>query len=568
MGASSDTGYLLPDKTPAMNAEQSPGKSRLRSRSSASVQEQFGVSAIASLGQQIHEVWSKALGIPMELISQTQSFASLGGDSVAAMKVASLLGRAGIKVLVKDVMRGLTIQGLTSAAKQVAAPATAAASPSPQQPQISPEPHSLKEVATTAETIHDKINSLKMADERHDCLDHLSFKHGADTEVEDMYPCSPTQLGILIAQAKTPGAYMMRILFELSTSKQNERIDVRRLQEAWQAVVDRHPAMRTVFVEGNTAESPFEQIVLRRVKAEFRALRIMTDDASEDRLQFLGDHGHTLVEFGELGHRLTVIAIPSGKHYVRLDISHAITDGGSLDIMIRDLKLAYDGKLALGSGPVYRSFIDNILHQPSSQGLQYWAEYLRGVEPCQFPTLLDGDMSVSPESELMSKQVNLSSLTHDISDFCRRHEITLFHLFQVSWAIVLRTYLNKDDVCFGYTASGRDTPIDSVESITGAFVSTMLCRVQFDQSQSVSSLLKEVADHTTESLDFQHLSLADIQKAAQLPKDLVFNTVIGFQNALSLDSDDFQAGLGVKELNVYSPTEVCKMTRGSFTCHG
>lgn len=554
MGASSDTGYLTAENTPAMNADKSPEKARLRARSSASAQEQFGASAFASLGQQIHEVWSKALGIPMELISQTQSFASLGGDSVAAMKVASLLGRAGIKVLVKDVMRGSTIQGLTSAAKQVAVPATNAASP--QQPQPQPEPHSLKEVAT-AETINDKINNLKIADERHDRLDHLSFKHGADTEVEDMYPCSPTQLGILIAQAKTPGAYMMRILFELSTSKRNHRIDVRRLQEAWQAVVDRHAALRTVFVEGNTAESPFDQIVLRRVKADFRALRIMTDDASEDRLQFLGDNGHTLVELGELGHRLTVIATPSGKHYVRLDISHAITDGGSLDIMIHDLKLAYDGKLAPGSGPVYRSFVDHILHQPSSRGLKYWAEYLHGAEPCQFPTLLDGDMSVSPESDLMSGQVDLSSLTDDISDFCRRHEITLFHLFQVSWAVVLRTYLNKDDVCFGYTSSGRDTPIDCIESITGAFVSTMLCRVHFDPSKSVLTLLKEVAAHTTESLDFQHLSLADIQKAAGLPKDIVFNTVIGFQNALSLDSDDSQAGLRVKELNVYSPTEVC-----------
>ncbi|KAK8031980.1 hypothetical protein PG990_001714 [Apiospora arundinis] len=553
MGVSSDTtSHLLEVKTPAMDAGASPKTRRRRALSGAEAQQEFGASAAANLLQQIQAAWSKALGLPTELIGTTQSFASLGGDSVAAMKVVSILSLAGIRVLVKDVMRGKSIQGLASAAKQVAAPATTAASQPP--PQSQPEPHSLKEVAT-CETINNKLNNLKLADERQERLDHLAFKHGSDTEVEDMYPCSPTQLGILIAQAKRPGAYVMRILFELSICKGNDKVDVRRLQKAWQSVVERHASLRTVFVEGNTAESPFEQIVIRRVKADFRVLRIMTDHASQDRLVSLGNHGGALAEFGELGHRLTVIATPSGKHYIRLDISHAVTDGGSVDIMIRDLKLAYGGKLAKGPGPTYRSFIDEILHQPSAHGLQYWSEYLRGAETCQFPTLLDGDMSSSPESELMSAEVNLSSLTKEIADFCRLHEVTLFHLFQVCWAVVLRAYLNKDDVCFGYTASGRDAPIDSIESITGALVSTMLCRVQFDTSKSVTSLIKEVAERTTESLDFQHHSLADIQKAADLPKDLVFNTVIGFQTALSLDSDDTQAGLGVKQLSVYSPTE-------------
>ncbi|KAK8110637.1 nonribosomal peptide synthase [Apiospora kogelbergensis] len=555
MGVSSDTGSRLEvQTTPAMDAGMPSQKPRRRALSRAEANEEFGASAAANLVQQIHDAWAKVLGLSTDHINTTRSFASFGGDSVAAMKVSSLLNRAGIRVPVKDIMRGKTIQGLASVAKQVAAPATAAASQPQPQPQTQSELHSSKEGGTNG-SINNKINNLKIADERQERIDHLSFKHGADTEVEDMYPCSPTQLGILIAQAKKPGSYVMRILFELSSPKYNERVDVKRLREAWQAVVDRHAALRTVFVEGNTAESPFEQIVIRRVKADFRVLRIMTDDASEDRLLSLGNHGGALAEFGEIGHRLTVVATPSGKHYARLDISHAITDGGSIDIVMRDLKLAYGGKLAQGPGPTYRSFIDDIVRQPSSRGLQYWSEYLGGAEPSHFPSLLDGDMTSSPESKLMSTRVDLSSITQEISDFCRCHEITLFHLFQVCWSVVLRAYLNQDDVCFGYTASGRDAPIDSIESITGALVSTMMCRVQFDPTTTVASLIKEVAGRTTESLDFQHHSLADVQTAAGLPKDIVFNTVIGFQNALSLDSDDTQAGLGVKQLSVYSPTE-------------
>ena len=58
-------------------------------------------------------------------------------------------------------------------------------------------------------------------------------------DVEDVYPCSPMQEGILASQSRDPAAYRVCSVFEVVPAP-NARIDCARLQQAWRAVVRRH----------------------------------------------------------------------------------------------------------------------------------------------------------------------------------------------------------------------------------------------------------------------------------------------------------------------------------------
>ncbi|HEY7512439.1 MAG TPA: condensation domain-containing protein, partial [Vicinamibacteria bacterium] len=65
--------------------------------------------------------------------------------------------------------------------------------------------------------------------------------------VEDAYPLTPLQEGILFHSLSSPGTgtYVSQAVLTVAGA------DVDRLERAWQAVVDRHPALRTAFAWQN-----------------------------------------------------------------------------------------------------------------------------------------------------------------------------------------------------------------------------------------------------------------------------------------------------------------------------
>src|SRR5436309_3786026 len=83
--------------------------------------------------------------------------------------------------------------------------------------------------------------------------------------VEDIYPLSPTQEGMLfhsLYDSPEAGVYVGQMSYEVAGD-----LDVEAFERAWQRVVDRHPALRTAFVwEG--LDQPM-QIVRQRVRIPF-----------------------------------------------------------------------------------------------------------------------------------------------------------------------------------------------------------------------------------------------------------------------------------------------------------
>ena len=67
--------------------------------------------------------------------------------------------------------------------------------------------------------------------------------------IEDIYPLSPMQGMMLSRKAKVSGFYQAVTVWEVTPIHCSESVDMLRLQEAWQKVIERHTALRTVFVE-------------------------------------------------------------------------------------------------------------------------------------------------------------------------------------------------------------------------------------------------------------------------------------------------------------------------------
>ena len=351
-----------------------------------------------------------------------------------------------------------------------------------------------------------------------------------EQDVEDVYACSPLQQGLLISQTKNQvdGLYQVRTSWEISSRQGCESIDIRRVQQAWQAVVERHSIMRTILLEGVAQEGIYSQVVLSKVQAPISRLNSST--YAEWRSSKKGNLGFDL---SKPPHKLSIISLGDGRIFCELEISHTIIDGVSKEILLRDFRQAYDNTGRLDPGPPYREFIEHI--QSISDSPAYWKEHLAGADPCYFPTLTD---LVDEPKEFLQTEAKVDTSMATLQEFCTSQGITLSNLFQLVWALVLRCYTGSADICFGYMNSGRDTPIAGVQDAVGPLISMLVCRLALDDSTTARQGLQKLERDFVQSLPHQHCGLAQIQRSLGLQGEPLFNSGMSFRRTTAPHHDD------------------------------
>lgn len=369
-----------------------------------------------------------------------------------------------------------------------------------------------------------------------------------------VYPCSPMVDGILISQLRDSAAYQTSSIFEIK-SHSDSPIELEHLAESWQAVIARHPALRSVFIEGVGSNAAYDQVILESFRGEVILVH-STDKSSAIRL--LKEAAPAVYHHQpKPPHRLTLCKIADESHVIGLlEMSHAITDGASTAIIVKDWTSAYLGTLGTGClSDTSLDFARALNETPIKEKMQYWKNKLLGLEPCFFPQLL---AVAQPGNATAMVHVDITGESFaKLQDFCEAQSVTPASLFQTAWALTLAAYTGKDSVCFGYLASGRDL-FPGIENSIGAFANLLVCRADISREETQECFLKSIHQQVLEDLGFQHCSLADIQHQLDLPAgQALFNTVMSFQR------DDEEAGedeekqhIEIAEIDGEDPTEV------------
>lgn len=397
----------------------------------------------------------------------------------------------------------------------------------------------------------DRINAL---------VDQVSAKNV--TIIERVLPVSPMVEGILMSQSRDESAYMTVNLYEVRSV---EPISIPRLIEAWQGVVARHEALRTVFVDAEDKTGPFKQFVLQSHTGQVAEARC----ASKQQVLQLLEQDNAPYEQHKPPHRATIYATTS-KHtvFVKFELSHTITDGGSASIMISDLASAYSDGSIQPLPSVSQAFIESVRALSNSQKVKYWVDYLQGVEPCNFPRISDEARATTAANT--TREIEGPEL-QTIQRFLEANSVTAFSLVQTAWAMTLAAYTGSSSVCFGYLASGRDTPnVPNLQEAMGAFVNMMVCRVDVVLEGSGVGLVEQTHSRGLQSLAHQHTPLADIQHALSLSGQPLFNSVLSFQRSDEEEESGQHGSLVFEDLEAEDPTEVSvrslQVIAGMLTC--
>lgn len=374
-------------------------------------------------------------------------------------------------------------------------------------------------------------------------------------QVEDMYNCSATQEGILIAQAKDSSNYRSSLDFKLVSTRLSQQIDLARVEEAWRAVVRRHSLLRAIFVSGVPGSAGTTQIILRNPTPNISIVQSINDVR---KMQ-----SNRPYEPSGLQHHLFAYSAEDGGVCLSLAINHCIVDAYSIDILLQDFKKAFMGSLD-ANGPAYRDFIDYEAAQPVETSRAFWNQYLDGVAPCLFPTLVE-----NAEESVGSLQVHVPELdSAGIHDFCAKWDLTTATIMQAAWGLVLRQYSGSAISCFGMMTSCRDAPLEGVDAVLGPLINMIPCQIQLYHQKSVIDVLRDVQTAYINALAHQTYSLAAINSERNVGATGLFNSILSLQRGVKeLTASD--NGYDILVEGGFDPVEVsniCVLDQHELTC--
>ena len=366
-----------------------------------------------------------------------------------------------------------------------------------------------------------------------DSLNRLVDVHGT---VEDIYPLSPMQAGLLFHTLLAPeaGEYVEQLALDLGGG-----LDIAALKRAWEAVVQRHAVLRTAFVWDEVQE-PL-QVVRRAVELPWEVVDYgAIDDAgvrtrSEEWLRQDRRAGYNLSTPPLM--RLAAAKLPSGRWRLLWSCHHLLLDGWSVPLVLREVGDFYEAfragrEAALAHPRPYREYIAWIGNQDMAAAERFWRQALRGFST-PTPLVVDRIPSGEPGRDTHddARLVLDRKTTDALQALARQHRLTLNTIVQAVWAIILSRYSGCNDVVFGATVSGRPAELAGIEAMVGLFINTLPVRVRIAHDTPIVHWLERIQEEQSAARQFEYTPLVSIQGWSEVRRGTpLFESVLVFEN--------------------------------------
>ncbi|KAH7330243.1 hypothetical protein BKA65DRAFT_554232 [Rhexocercosporidium sp. MPI-PUGE-AT-0058] len=369
--------------------------------------------------------------------------------------------------------------------------------------------------------------------------------------IEDILPCSPVQQGILLSQLKAPSSYLLkqtcRILPCLNST--TSQIDTNRLAIAWNEVIQQHSIMRTIFTRTLLHQDRFYQIVLKSSKVDVHTIECATD---ADVLESISRHISSGTKSGRPQHQFLIVrTITEGHVYGHFEISHALVDASSVQILVEAMLQAYDGMTNIPPSS-YSTYVAFLEKSSEEEDLRYWKGLLSTAEPCNL------QLNQAPFAEVIEIDAEpvVTVVMEDLSElqaFCRTHSVTVANVFQLAWGIVLGSRIDSGQISFGYLSSGRDIPIDGIDTLIGPMINMMICHLEMDYNMTASTAIQDIQNRFLEGFDHQRAPLAAIQHSLHSSQQNLFNTTLSYRRAGAVSTS--VQSIQLKQINAEESTD-------------
>ena len=328
-----------------------------------------------------------------------------------------------------------------------------------------------------------------------------------------------------------------------------------RLKQAWREVVQLNSNLHTVFVDSSVGNGTFQQVVLKTLELG----GTWVEESGDVNVLTLEQLSVPQYRPNQPQHQFRIQHKSDSSIVCRLDINHALMDGQTLELLVEHLEAAYLRNASDVIAPDYRHLITYLQGHDTASDIRYWTDYLAGSSPCYFPSLAVD--SKAEHSSLSKKFQGWDSLHFQIMErtklqqYCQTHGMTVSNLVQLAWALVLRAYTSQDAVCFGYLVSGRDLPLDDIQTAMVPYINMLVQRFDFANAPAIEDMLQIVQQEFSESSTHSICSLADTLRSQNVLGTHLFNTTISYQR--HREDKTHREGVSFRRIMTFDPSEDC-----------
>lgn len=363
--------------------------------------------------------------------------------------------------------------------------------------------------------------------------------------VEDVLPLSPMQSSLLRSHRKGLGFYQTVWIWKVVSTSAAFVIDPLRLVQAWEKVVQLHQLLRTVFPRAG--EEGF-QVVLKKVEPATASFSNSADALA--RLESLQAFEYRSSGPATPWHRIvTCRSLSTGELFCRLDISHALTDGTAIDIILQDWATIYGEGDPAPPQTTFQDFLSYQRYASRQPSFAYWEKYLADIRPRQtVPT----PVTVAQKTGTR-RHHTLVIDTLPTADALLRcataHGTTPANLFRSAWALVLRAASSPSsarEVTFAYLVHGRSIgpALEAASSIAAPLFNVLPCRVAFGEMAGSSDLGRFVRDmHADYARGMEHHDISIPEVVSRRGEGLTLESWDKSMTAVNMgDYDDCDVG--------------------------
>jgi len=355
--------------------------------------------------------------------------------------------------------------------------------------------------------------------------------------VADIYPLSPTQLGMLFHTIQAPhsGVYFQQFVCTLTGE-----LDRAAFAQAWQGVVEAQPVLRTAFI-WEEIDEPL-QVVRQRVDIPYHYENWQHLSATLQQTHLAAllradrQRGFNLAKAPLV--RLHLRQIAPDKHQFIWSSHHILLDGWSVPGILKSVFRHYESirqncKANVKPARPYRDYIAWLQGQNLALAEDFWRKKLSGFTA---PTTLTIDTKRGNRFEAKAGyhqqqgQIDEPVATR-LKALAQSQRLTLNTIIQGSWAILLSRYSGEMEVVFGATVAGRPPDLPGVEEIIGLFINTLPVRLTVTPGQELLPWLKDIQQQSLASRQHEYTPLVNIQSWSELPRGRsLFDSIVVFEN--------------------------------------
>ena len=324
-------------------------------------------------------------------------------------------------------------------------------------------------------------------------------------ESQSFQPLSYNQQGIWFLYQLAPESMVYNVNF---AARIRSDVDIPALRRAFQALVDRHPALRTTFSvrSGKPAQQVHQQLRVHFVEIDASAWDsevLKTRLLEEAYRPFDLERGPVL--------RVNLFTCSAVEHVLLLVVHHIAIDFWSLAVLLTELGVLYPAEktgvqaLLPALDSQYTDYVRwqaEMLAGPEGERLwAYWQKQLAGQLPLlELPT--DRPRPPVPTYRGASYDFRLNDeLSWQLKALAKAQGATLYMVLLAAFQVILHYHTGQEDLLVGSPVLGRSRA--EFEGIVGLFTNPVILRANCSGNPTFQAFLGQVRQTVLAALEHQ-----------------------------------------------------------------